>query len=392
MLRLYTQIRIKKVSISTMKNIGIDLFSFDLPGKNYGVGPSVYVWNLLPHLLKCSDAFNYVLFVNKDIADIIPRSANITVVVSPFNNRIRALRILHEQFYLPYQFYKHHLSLMHYFGNNISYLIANKSIITIYDLMWKYFLGIGYSSFKIRYFQFTVPLSIRVAKSVITISNFICQEVKEYIPTKKNVFPILLGPGAIVEPTDSENLGYSKKYTFPYIFTVSTSMPNKNLVVLLKAFEMLKRENNFNGKLLIAGQLKGDYHFQTQQLITLAKLEKDILLLGFISEGEKTYCYRNAIAFVYTSLYEGFGLPPLEAMQCGVPVIVSNAASIPEVVGDAGIYFNPKSADDLLQKIKLLLNSPTMAKELIERGQNQVSKFSWEQTGQYTLQIYKASS
>ncbi len=370
--------------------IGIDIFSFDKLGTNSGVGPGVYVWKLLPELIRQGNPCFFYVFCNNENNSLVPKSNNVKIIVSPFPSKNRLWRIFHEQIFIPWKYFTLKLDLVHFFGNNISYLIAQSSVITVYDLMWKYYLTLNISSLKAKYFRLTVPLSIKLAKSIITISKFVGNEVRTFIPHKNNIYPILLAPGEIIEPTESEKRVYGNKYSFPFIFTVTTSMPHKNVKVLLDAFLLLKKSNKFTGKLVIAGQLKGNFHLKTLNFINSNNLESEIVLSGFISESEKTFCYQNAEIFVYPSLYEGFGLPILEAFQCGVPVIASNRASIPEVGGNACVYFNPESSIELFQKIVLLLSDKKLKDRLQQEGRRQFVKFSWRKTAEETLSVYSS--
>lgn len=369
--------------------IGIDIFSYDKPGANSGVGPSVYVWKLLPELFKQGYHHQFIVFANKDNKHFLPLHDNVKIVVSPFSNRVRFLRVLHEQFYLPYKFVTYKLNIIHYFGNNISYLLSNKSVFTVLDLMWKYYLVRRDIKPKYIYFGLTVPPSIKMSQSIITISKFIAEEISVQFNREKDVFPIHIAPGDIVYPNKDEYNNYSKKYNYKYIFTLTTSMPHKNLQVLLEAFLQIKNNNLFEGKLVIAGQLKGNYHKNTKEFIRKHNMETEIVLTGFISDEEKTFCYQNAIIFVYPSLYEGFGLPILEAMIAGTPVITSNAASMPEVGGDACIYFDPNSGEDLFNKLINLINDSSKQRELKELGRTQSEKFSWSKTAEETLHVYE---
>ena len=370
--------------------IGIDVFSFDKPGQNYGVGPGVYVWHLLPMLFVLGKVHSFVVFANRENKDMVPLGSNVSVVVSPLNNKFRPNRILHEQLFLPYHYYKNKLDVIHCLGNNVPFFFPCKSILTVYDLMWKYYMDAGMNSLKQRFIGYTVPRSLVSAKSIITISEFVADQITDlYNKAPDTIFPILLAKGSLVSPTLEQETQFANKFNFPFIYTVTTSMPHKNLIILLRAFSEIKKLHLFAGKLLITGQMKGKYHISTQKFIEANNMSDHIIQTGFISEQEKTYCYRNALMFVYPSLYEGFGLPVLEAMESGTPVLASNAASIPEVGGDACLYFNAKSVDDLIDKITLLINSDRMREEIIKKGFTQYKKFSWEKTASQTLDVYE---
>ncbi len=164
------------------------------------------------------------------------------------------------------------------------------------------------------------------------------------------------------------------------------------MILLLESYKQIFKNKQFSGKLIISGQLKGNYHYSTRQFIRFHQLENEIILTGFISDEEKSYCYQHALVFVYPSLYEGFGMPILEAMISGTPVLCSNAASIPEVGGDACLYFDPHNADDIYSKLLLLINDSSKRKEMAVKGKIQSGKFDWQTTAIETLKVYKEMS
>ena len=370
--------------------IGIDIFAFDKPGQNFGVGPSVYVWHLLPKLFEYGEDIQFYVFGNKENEFLIPKADNIKIIIDPLPNKIRSTRIIHEQLFVPFYAKKYGLNLIHFFGNNISFFLAKKSIITIYDLMWKYYLDLGYKDLKYKYFLYTVPQSIRKARGIITISAFIRQQVYEnFDKDLRQIIAVLLAPCDLKQPTADQINIFKVQYDYKYIFAVTTSFPNKNLITLLKAFQKLKSSGKYQGKLVIAGQLKGDLHNSTIAFISENNLDNEIILTGFISEELKTYLYNNADFIVYPSLYEGFGLPVLEAMSAGNVVLASNAASIPEVGGDACLYFDPSSVKDLLNKLLFLVENPTWKEENREKCLAHFKNFSWAKTAKGTLEAYK---
>jgi glycosyltransferase involved in cell wall biosynthesis len=368
--------------------IGIDIFSFDKLGENYGVGPGIYVWHLLPRLFEYGKDIKFYVFGNKENESLIPKADNVKVIINPLPNKFRPFRIVHEQVFLPIFAIKHKLDLVHFFGNNISYLISNKAIITIHDLMWKYYLDHGYINLKNIYFLLTVPKSIKKAKGIITVSSYIRQQIFNYYKKDLNqIIKIYEAPCLFKQPNEEQIRIFDTQFDYKFIFTVTTSMPHKNLKILLKAFQKLK--NKYEGKLLIAGQLKGKYHTETLAFIKENNLENEILLLGFISEELKAYLYRKADFIVYPSLYEGFGLPVLEALSAGNIVLASNAASIPEIGGQACLYFDPLSIEDLFNKMLYLIENPSFKNKNVEIRLNHLKNFSWDKTAKETLLAYK---
>lgn len=370
--------------------IGIDLYSFDKPGNNFGVGPGVYAWSILPKIIDQSPNDKFYIFTNRENLEFIPKKDNVKIIVDSLPIKYRYLRIIHEQIIIPFWFVFYKMDFVHFFGNNISYFLYKKSVLTVLDLMWKFYLDYGVKSLKYKYVGFTIPISIKISKGIITISKFIAQEIGEKKLRSKPCFPILLAPGKIVtssiDPVSDNILELSKTQ---YIYSVTTSMPHKNLIVLLKAYKNLLSKGNFNVKLVISGQLKGDFKLNTIKFINDNNLNNKVILTGFVSETDKQLLYNKSLMVVYPSLYEGFGLPILEAMYFNTPVIASNAASIPEVGGDACLYFNPNSVQELEDQILLLISNNNIRENLIIKGRAQIEKFSWEKAAEETILVYK---
>jgi glycosyltransferase involved in cell wall biosynthesis len=373
-----------------MLKIGIDTFSFDRPGENFGVGPGVYVWHLLEHLLKIGTAHEFYVIVNRDNLSTVPSYPHVHVLSSPVSNRKRALRPLHEQIVVPSYVSRYKLDGVHSLGNTISFPVAHRSILTVYDLMWKYYRDRGDHSAKSHYFAVVVPRALRKARGLITISKFIADEVRQtYGIPGDRISAIPLAPGTLHPPDPAALSRIFGEVIPPYLFSVTTSFPHKNLRTLIDAFVRLKREGRFAGKLIVAGQLKGPFLSAAQEAVASSGCGEDVYLLGFVDEGTKSALYEKALAVVYPSLYEGFGLPVLEAMQAGTPVICSSRASIGEVAGDAAVLFDPTSAEDVAAKVDRVVHDPALRTMLIEKGKKRVLSFSWEKTARSTLDVYE---
>jgi glycosyltransferase involved in cell wall biosynthesis len=168
---------------------------------------------------------------------------------------------------------------------------------------------------------------------------------------------------------------------------VGTLEPRKNVVRLVEAFAALKARG-LPHKLVLAGG-KGWLYEPIFAAIERLGLRGDVILPGFVSRQELPLWYNGAALFAYPSLYEGFGLGPLEAMACGTPVVVSNRASLPEVVGDAGLQVDAEDANSLAEAMASALTSPSLAGELRERGQQRAAGFTWEQTARDTARAYE---
>ncbi|MBD2260794.1 glycosyltransferase family 1 protein [Pseudanabaena sp. FACHB-2040] len=178
----------------------------------------------------------------------------------------------------------------------------------------------------------------------------------------------------------------------PYLLSLATLEPRKNLKFLIRCFSKLILENpSIDLQLVLVGisgwKNKGIF----QEAKTRPELAERIVFTGFLPDQDLSTIYSGALAFAYPSLYEGFGLPPLEAMRCGVPVITSNVSSLPEVVGDAGIMIDPTDEEAMCQAILNLVNSNTLRQSLAQRGLARAEQFSWARCAEETSKVYQVS-
>ncbi|MEG4623568.1 glycosyltransferase [Microcoleus sp. w1-18aA5] len=195
---------------------------------------------------------------------------------------------------------------------------------------------------------------------------------------------------------DAENMASVKhKYGIPdapYILGVSTLEPRKNLEHVIRCFAKVVQQQGIKDLNLVLVGAKGWEYEKIFQEIANFGLSKDrIIITGYVADEDLAVIYSGAMVFVYPSLYEGFGLPPLEAMQCGIPVLTSNNSSFPEVVGDAGVMLNPTDADGLCHSILTLYRTPALRQEMSLKSLAQAKKFSWERCTQETIAAYKTA-
>lgn len=240
--------------------------------------------------------------------------------------------------------------------------------------------------------------SVRNAKKVLTISDASRDDIiKAYTVPKDSVITTYPGIKNIfsLEPHVYGMKQLQTKYHISdhFILFVGTLQPRKNIVRLIEAFSKLGiREESFeinNLELIIIGK-KG---WQYEEILAAPEkfgVEDRVRFFENIQDDELDTFYKHALCYVLPSLYEGFGLPVLEAMQRGCPVITSNVSSLPEAGGDAALYVDPKDADDIAAKIKKLINDKKLREELIEKGKKQVKKFSWEKAAKETLQVLQS--
>lgn len=244
----------------------------------------------------------------------------------------------------------------------------------------------------VRVLSSVVPRSIRKAAHVITVSESARRQIIERykVPDAKiSTIPNGPGPGAeeiTLEAALRELATIGLKVKRPYLLTVGNLQPRKNLVRLLQAFDHLVRVRGHDIDLVIAGPA----HFRAEEVLAAARpLGERVRFTGYLSDRQLAACYRCSTAFALPSLYEGFGLPVIEAMAHGIPVASSNAGALPEVAGEAAVLFDPLSVDDMVVAVDGILTDASLAERLGRAGKAQAARFSWRTSAELTLAVYR---
>ena len=231
--------------------------------------------------------------------------------------------------------------------------------------------------------------NINKSDLIITVSNYIKNEIMEYFKIKEERIKVIyLGYYKSFRAIEKEKLSsLFNKYNvnFKFILFVGSVEPRKNLKNVILAYSNLPEKYKREYKLLIVG-FKG---WENSQVMELINKDKNIKYLGYVDDETLAYLYDKASIFLYPSLYEGFGLPPIEAMACGCPVIVSNVASLPEVCGDAALYVSPDDIDNINHAIQLLLDDSNLREELVKKGVKRTKRFSWDKCAQEHIRAFK---
>ena len=235
----------------------------------------------------------------------------------------------------------------------------------------------------LRFYKRFTPKFLQKAKSIATVSQFSKEDIlRHYKIADDKIDVVYNGISNIFKPIGQEQKEAIKtKYAEGREFFLYTGSvhPRKNLMHLLKAFSIFKKRQKSNMQLLIAGRLAWKYESFTTGLKNY-KYRNEVKLLGYLPKEDLAAITASAYAMVYPSYFEGFGVPPLEAMRCEVPVIASNVASIPEICGDAAIYIDPENIEDIAEKLMLLYKDEALRSALIAKGKSQSNNFSWDKT------------
>jgi glycosyltransferase involved in cell wall biosynthesis len=278
-----------------------------------------------------------------------------------------------------------------YHGTNYAVYPCQHSlrVMSIYDLSFIRYPN--YVTTVVRTYAQRIRQCLQWTDLVITISESSKSEIVEYLgvpPERIRVTPLAsryssdaLANAKLPRPTSLGNR--------PYILFVSTLEPRKNVVKLIQAFNLLKARKQIDHQLILIGQ-KGWQFGPIFQAIDNSPWRDDIRHMGYLSDAEVAACYAHADVFAYPSLYEGFGLPVLEAMTLGCPVVTSNTSSLPEVAGDAALMVDPISVEQVAGALEQVICDRTLRQSLIEMGHQRAKLFSWNNTARLTLDAYRS--
>ena len=367
--------------------IGIDARTISEKG-----GCRTYLLNLIENLLKIDCDNHYVIFYNsKNFLGKFKDAEE--YVVKPGQ---KSLQLVYDHISVPSKVKKYKLDLIHTPKSATSLFYRNiKNVVTVLDMIPLKFPNSERLPNRI-YWKIQLPIAIKKADIIITISKSSKEDIIRMFKVPENkVRVIYLGHRKEMKPLDRENIGIKRikeKYLLPdkFILFVGTIQPRKNLDKVFKAFALLKKRGKLKDhRLVVCGRL-GWLYKPTMNLINELDIQEDIKILDFVPDEDLPYIYNLANLFVFPSQYEGFGLPVLEAMACGVPVITSNKSSLPEIIGEVGIMIEPEDIQSLADNINKVLDDEDLREEMIKKGLKQAKKFSWDKCARETLEVYKS--
>ncbi len=273
-------------------------------------------------------------------------------------------------------------------AHTLPLLNPKKAIVTIHDIGFEHFSEAYHWADKL-YHKLIIQLIKRVATKIITVSQFTKQDlIKTYGIPEKRIVVVMNGYDDRkykLVPASKDSLKDKYKIDFPYILFVGRLELKKNIPRLVEAFGLFKQKNPDDKHKLVLVGTKGLTFPLVEEQIKKFNLEKEIIFSGWVSDDDLPIFHNNADLFVFPSLFEGFGIPILEAMACGCPVICANTTSLPEVAGEAALMFDPLKVDEIVARMEQVLFNPEVAESLRVKGLEQVKQFSWRKCAEETL-------
>jgi len=358
--------------------IGIDATPIFL--RKGGIG--FYTHNLLDHLTRIDTKNEYILFKTTQSQPEAP---------IPFTTRPNVRVIYTPKWLQNWQSYKERIDLYHGTNFRLRGRGCNGNIVTIHDLAFKHYPHLLKKKFGQSLSFWKTKRDVHRADRIIAVSQHTAKDVMEFFKIdKERVRVVYHGVDDHFRPDVPAGLILENKKNYriltpKYILWVGTLEPRKNLPTLIKAFSELKSIHSEYTLVLGGGP---GWKYQDILNLTLS-LGNRVQITGYLPQEDLIPLYAGAALFVYPSLYEGFGMPLLEAMASGVPIVASRTSSIPEVVGEAGVLVDPLSISDVSEAIRKLLDNSSLRSSYREKGIQRAKQFTWERAAQETLKIYQ---
>jgi len=364
---------------------------------DYGAaGIGRYIHELLNSLLELDKTNEYVL-IHKDVTKDLLYDSGTTEKIFPLeHNRILPLGLLFRA-RLINRWAEKNLTILHQPANLFPFQSSGKlrNIVTVHDIVPLLFHSSLHTHYSYLTWRAVFPMTLEKSHKIIVPSEHTRNDILSRFSVDQNKISVIYNAASNkykpIECSDMEKQKILKKYMLPdsFILTVSTIEPRKNLIRLIQAYNLIK--DDIRQRLVIVGA-KGWMYSNIFKLVKELNCEKDVIFAGYIEENDLSLIYNLSKLFIFPSLYEGFGLPILEAMKCGIPVAVSRISSLPEVAGNAAIYFDPYDINDIANSIMNILTDEKVQNSMRTEGLLQAAKFDWKRNAEKTLEIYKITA
>jgi glycosyltransferase involved in cell wall biosynthesis len=354
---------------------------------DFGIG--TYIRNLLRQLARIDHDTEYVLLCGEaDLGVAAQLGPNFRAVLEPSPNYS-----IREQLHVPWVLRRERPDLFHAPHYVLPAGVHCRSVVTIHDCIHLMFPQYLPSKMALAYARAQMWAAARRSHCILTVSDASKRDILQLFnvpPEKIVVVYNAIDSHFWITPEQETVARVRERYQLDHKFVlyVGNIKPHKNLVRLIEAFDELRRGDLEDLKLLIIGdeisKLPG-----LRRAVHRHKLHKHVRFLGYLPDDQLAVLYRMASVFAFPSLYEGFGLPPLEAMASGTPVVTSNISSLPEVVGDAAVLVDPYDVGSIVDGLRRVLTDPVRAEEMRRKGLIRAREFSWERSVAKTLEVYR---
>jgi glycosyltransferase involved in cell wall biosynthesis len=346
---------------------------------------------LIRHLTSRADGHEFFVLVNDRVASTIPVSpvSGTRIIVPVADSRVR--RVAWDQTVLRRYVRSLRPDVYHSPGNTLPVGLACKSVVTVHDLQVYHFPE-NFQRWRRWYLKTALPLTVRAADRVIAISEFTRRDILSTfrVPPEKVVTVMNGGLADDELRTAARPADVAARYRLPerFLLSVGSSFPHKNLLRMLEAYSGIASEIPESlvilGEALVSRGPLLDF-LESSGLRSSGR----VLLLPFVPRADLLGVYGAATALVFPSLFEGFGIPAIEAMGCGCPVVASNATSLPEVIGNAGLLFDPLKIEEMGMAMRTVCLDGNLRRQLVERGTERARDFSWQRNAEQTLRVYE---
>jgi len=367
--------------------IGINAL-FLLPGKVGGT--EIFTRSMVRGLAEAGGDNEYIIFINTESVGVFDGVApNVRVVLCPIRAVRRPVRILYEQLVLPFQLLRHRIDVLYSAGMTAPFFCPAPSVLVIHDLQHVN-QPQNFGRVQLIFLRTIIYLSARRSDAVATVSSHVKKDVvRHYGIAPEKVFVTYNAADLeAFRPRDKGEVeAVRKKYGLPerFVLYIASSLPHKNYRRLLEAFRLVSRDVKGLKLVLIGAR---DYGAEPiREAISELGLTDDVVFLGWLPFEDLPLIYGAAEVFVFPSLHEGFGIPVVEAMACGVPVVCSDIEPLIEVAGGAALLVDPASVGSIADGLLSVLTDPGVRRRLVEAGLERAPHFSWKRSAEETLRI-----
>jgi glycosyltransferase involved in cell wall biosynthesis len=388
-----------RVTLSTDRTMRIGIYTLFLtPGQIGGI--ETYLRHLVKHLAHVDRRNRYTLFVtgqNRHLFANLPDNFDLVQISQLPPGPFIVARLMHKLDLLPayaaHQMQRYPLDVLHYPGSTIDQrTIKIPCVLTLHDLQHEYFPAF-FDKQTLQWRQKEYPASIAKARKIITVSNFTRQTIIEKFDLLPDqIQTVYEGVDKIFHTmiTHHQCTRLQQKYKLPkeFLYYPANPWPHKNHRRLLQVLNLLNQQYKLRCPLVLSGVWSNVE--QLKQQIKQLELDDQVYILGYLPYEELPVLYSCATMLVFPSLFEGFGLPVVEAMACGCPVICANSTSLPEITGEAAMLFDPTNVAQIAEVIYNVWQSRSLRQSLRQKGRAQAKLFSWKQTACKTIEIYQS--